>query len=455
MKSGDLVLGLSIHADQLYGVWTRGEKRDHTDTLPLGFGGLAETVLALMKKFPEKPARVVMAVPLHRVFLRSIDLPPSDELPLGLFAEQFASTELPYPVEEAVIDYSVRPAGTTRRMVLLAAPKKEIETTRAALGGLGVSSVVVVSSTLAVLECAALPESSGNMILFFIWQNNLELIWCAGGRPRHLRVVPVQADRLIKGVTARDPDVLGGLARDLRLSAELIRKQTGVEYHSILARFVTCDKLLDDELPSLLQHEVPFTVEGRLMDGPEGSMLAAGAAMAGMSDPPEFNLYDPKKSSGATVAVTPETRKEKRMAVALSAVMAILVIAILKTVLSYSWVVNAQASRESAVPASENGLPEGAGSQLHAFLVSSDAVDVLGQLSGSLPPETQIQDLSIDATQISITGTATRAMSVYEGLAAQGFPNVRLVQDIVADEKSGQERFGFLADNPFAPPVQE
>lgn len=178
--------------------------------------------------------------------------------------------------------------------------------------------------------------------------------------------------------------------------------------------------------------------------------------MAGMAEEPEFNLYAPKKSAVSAADVgTPETQKEKLMAVALSAVMAILVLAILKTVLSYSWVMNAQAARESTAPVAESGLPEGAAAQLHAFLTSFDAVDALAKVSGSLPAETQIQDLSIDASQVSITGTAPRAMGVYEGLAANGFPNVRLVQDIVADEKNGQERFGYLADNPFAPPPQE
>lgn len=164
----------------------------------------------------------------------------------------------------------------------------------------------------------------------------------------------------------------------------------------------------------------------------------------------DVNCLEPKKSDPVRQAMPAESTR-KFLVSALAAVLLILVMAIAKTVVAYTWVKNAEQERSAAASPSQSTLPEGAAEQLAAFLSSADAVDALDRLSRAIPASTGIQDVTIEAAEITFRGTAPRAMAVYEGLIAEGFKDVRLHQDVVPADGSDLELFAISADNPFAP----
>ena len=447
-----LTIGLAVRDDQIHGVWMRGLDRVHSDAVPLGIRPMSEALTELMGKSKESPENVVIGVPFQRVFIRSIEIPPAPDLPLAMFAEQFAATELPYPIEEAVFDYSVLEKENDRRLLLAAGQKKDFEPYRALLQPLRVPHRAAIPLTLACFKAAGVPKDEPNFLFIYFWSTYIDLLWCAYGRPRHLRHVPMQRSRILTGVTSKDPDVLGALASEIRISGELIRKQSGMELRSVMACVVSCDRRFE-EVPALLQPDVPFTIQGKLLDGPEGAMLAAGACRVLSDPPPDMNFFAPKKSNPADAALPPNKR-QRILVAALAGILLIVVMAIVKTVVSYTWVKDAEAARTARAVSPENPLPDGAAEQMAAFVTAPDAVDALDLLSKSIPPSTDLQDVSIEAGQISIRGAAPRAMAVYEGLTSGGFPDVRFSQEVVADPESGLEMFAILAQNPYAPAAE-
>ncbi len=444
-----LTLGLAIRDEQLHGVWMEGEERLHSDAVPLGYRTIAEALKELLTKWKEIPARVGMAVPFQRLLMRSIEIPSAPDLPIGPFAEQFALSELPYPLEEAVMDYCIQAGETSRRILVVVGQKKEFEPYRAALETIHGPQCSAVPITLALYKASDVPAAVPNFLLVYFWKTSMEIVWCSNGEPRYLRHVPMQQERVLNGVTSKNPDLLTRLSTELRLSGEFIRKQTGVEIRTLMARLVSTDRRFDG-LPALLQPEVPFTLDGRVLEGSEGSVLAVGVCGILRTGSPDLNLLQPKKSRTTTQTV-PADQKQKLLIAAMAGVLVILILGIVKTLVSYTWAKNAESARVAQSPADETGLPPDAAVQLASFLAAPDAIDAFGRLASAVPPEAQLQDVAIEASEISLRGTAPRAMAVYEGLNSHGFKDVRFLQDVVGAEEGGQELFALSATNPFAP----
>lgn len=446
MSRGDVVLGLAVRSELLHGVWMKDGTRIHTETAPVGIRSIADAARELLSKGHPAPAEAVLAVPFQRIFMRSIDLPPVPDLPLGPFAEQFASTELPYSIAEAILDYCVTESEKGRRLFLTAGTKKDYEPYRAALETIDIPARRAVPLTLAAFKAADVPATVPNYLLIYFWNTYIDHLWCSDGRPRHLRHVPMQRARLMAGVTSKDPEVLAVLTSELRVSAEFVRKNSGADIRSIMACVVSTDSRLD-ELPALLQPDVPFTIQGKLLEGPEGTMLAAGSCSIAESANPDLNFFAPKKSNplfSSGPAFAP-ARRQKLLVQALAVALLIVTLSIVKTLISYTWVKNTETDRQSR-PVSEQSLPAGAATQLHSFLTSPDATDVLDPLSRAIPPETNLQDVTIDEAMISIRGTAPKAVAVYQGMNGAGFQNVKFLQDVVAAEEPGLEAFALSAE---------
>ncbi len=441
-----MILGLAVRDELIHGVWMKDGARIHTETAPVGIRSIADAACELLSKGHPAPDEVVMAVPFQRIFMRSIDLPPVPDLPVGLFAEQFASTELPYPIAEAVLDYCVTESEKSRRLFLAAGAKKEYEPHRSALERLPIPARRAVPLTLAAFKAADVPVAASNYLLIYFWSTHIDHLWCSEGRPRHLRHVPMQRSRLMSGVTSKDPDVLSALAAELRVSAEFIRKNSGADLRSIMACVVSTDSRME-ELPALLQPDVPFTIQGKLLDGPEGTMLAAGACRIAEGADPDLNFFQPKKSNPlfSSGPASAPARRRKILVQALAVAFLIVTVSIVKTLVAYTWVKNSETEIQSAL-VSDESLPPGGAAQLLSFLTAPDVLDLLDPLSRAIPPETHLQDLSLDETMISVRGTAPKAVAVYQGMNSAGFQNVKFLQDVVMAEDPGLEAFALSAD---------
>ena len=452
MAREDLTLGVAVGEEQVHGVWMEGATKVRSEAVPLGFRSFADALKELVGKSPRAPDCLVLAVPFQRLLMRSIEIPPAPDLPLGPFAEQFAATELPYPIEEAIVDYSVAQTPGGRQLMLVAGQKKDFEPYRTALETIEVPKRVSIPLTLACFKAADLPKDAPNALFVYFWRSNLEILWYFHGQPRYLRLVPMPLARVVAGVTSRDPDFVAALAAELRVSGEFIRKQTGSDLRQVSPTVVSVDRRFD-ALPTLIQPDLPFPIRCRLLEGPEGLMLASGACRAVRAGDWDLNLFEPKKYKSAESAA-PAARGREWMVVSLAAILILLVLATVKTLVAYTWVKNAEAESQAMSSGGANSgtvdAPAGAATQLAAFLSGPDAVDVLDRLARALPEGTQIQDLTIDDAQVSIRGLAVRSMSVYEGLSEGGFRDIRFLQDVVRAEGSDLEQFGLAARHPFA-----
>lgn len=77
---------------------------------PARLGG---AILAALRRAGVSPGEVVMGVPRSQVMLRTLDLPPAErEAEIAAMVHLRLSRDLPFPTEEAVIDFQVLPPAT-------------------------------------------------------------------------------------------------------------------------------------------------------------------------------------------------------------------------------------------------------------------------------------------------------------------------------------------------------
>jgi type IV pilus assembly protein PilM len=216
-------LGLEIGAAALR--WVElAEERGRTvirdsGIVPLADAGeraVAEAVRALVAARRLRGREVVASVPRAAVTLRWLSLPAATRDETAGMVELEAGQSLPFPVEEAALDFAALPAADGRQQVLLAAARRGlVQERRRALeaAGLRVGAVSVDALAMAAVARVAVPDADQGALLIHRDGQSATFSSVEGERlclSRSVTLEPADAESL--ATEARRTLLAGGMA---------------------------------------------------------------------------------------------------------------------------------------------------------------------------------------------------------------------------------------------------
>lgn len=178
-----------------------------------------------------KGKRVVVGVANQRVIVRLAEMPAMSESDLQSALRYEAQELIPFPVEEAVLDFQilddvVDSDGDARMRVLLAAAQRDmVRSHLAAVEGAGLHAGVVDVVPFALVRAL------GNQDSPFDFEPRAEAIVCIGGGVTNVVVHEQGVPRFVRVLLVGGDDVTDAIVRDLNVQideAEALKRQADI-----------------------------------------------------------------------------------------------------------------------------------------------------------------------------------------------------------------------------------
>ena len=444
--------------------------------------------------------RVVCAVPGDRVSRRRMVLPFRDRRRIAAAVPFEVEGETPFDLDDVFVDWELVGGGpASAEVVATVVPRREVALRLAALRDASLVPRVLEVEGLALANLAEWVELPGTRVLLDLGHEKTTLCVTSAGQPRYTRTLPIGGRHLAEALAAdlgislaeaeqrkRRDDVIGrpgpAVARVLeRLARDLVRTLGGLEpvlgasadkaIDGIVllgggARLQRIDGWLAERtgIPTARLSIAPGTPAGALLAAGDPLLLAPALALAlrgTWKARTRTNLMQKEFAPRLDLA---RWRRQLRATAFWAGLAVVLAIAAganrialesrraerLEAAAARIW---QQAAPGQPVPAdvSRALIERLRQTQQRAELLgiyggSLSALDLLGEISKSVPPELQIifEELSIDGQVVRIRGHTDSFAAVDRLKAAlEGVPHFRdiRVSEIQADATRGGNNF--------------
>lgn len=165
---------------------------------------IADHIKEAMAEAKIKAKEAVIAVAGQTVIVRHIKFPIMEKEELANAIRFEAERYIPFPVEEAAIDFeiiSTDPAGEMEVM-LVAAQKQLIESHITSLTAAGIQPIAIDVQPFALMRALGLlsNQTPGTTVILDIGAGTTDLLIYKGGSPRFTRIIPIAGSRITQAI---------------------------------------------------------------------------------------------------------------------------------------------------------------------------------------------------------------------------------------------------------------